>query len=109
MIRDRGNIKWTAMMLPEHVKMLRDWQDENEKVENPQLNELDLTLMADEIERAYRGKNFIKLTFLQNGYLKNDTGEIIKIDVSDKSLVLENPFATTRYKFGEIVVATIID
>ncbi|TKH07243.1 YolD-like family protein [Peribacillus simplex] len=25
MIRDRGRIKWTSMMLPEHVKMLRDW------------------------------------------------------------------------------------
>jgi len=28
MIRDRGNIKWTAMMLPEHLKLLREWQEE---------------------------------------------------------------------------------
>jgi YolD-like protein. len=28
MIRDRGRIKWSAMMLPEHVKMLREWAEE---------------------------------------------------------------------------------
>ncbi|WP_213423025.1 YolD-like family protein [Bhargavaea massiliensis] len=28
MIRDRGNIKWTAMMLPEHLRLLREWQEE---------------------------------------------------------------------------------
>lgn len=29
MIRDRGRIKWTSMMLPEHVKLLRDWTKED--------------------------------------------------------------------------------
>lgn len=33
MIRDRGNIKWTAMMLPEHLKLLREWQEEEERRE----------------------------------------------------------------------------
>lgn len=28
MLRDRGRIKWTAMMLPEHVRLLREWQEE---------------------------------------------------------------------------------
>ena len=29
MLRDRGRIKWTAMMLPEHVRLLREWQEED--------------------------------------------------------------------------------
>ncbi|MET3574841.1 YolD-like family protein [Bhargavaea ullalensis] len=33
MIRDRGNIKWTAMMLPEHLKLLREWQEGEERRE----------------------------------------------------------------------------
>lgn len=28
MLRDRGRIKWTAMMLPEHVRLLREWKEE---------------------------------------------------------------------------------
>lgn len=27
MIQDRGSIKWTAMMLPEHVKLLREYNE----------------------------------------------------------------------------------
>jgi hypothetical protein len=26
LIRDRGRKKWTAMMLPEHIQQLREWQ-----------------------------------------------------------------------------------
>lgn len=29
-LRDRGNMKWTAMMLPEHVKMLKEWGEEEQ-------------------------------------------------------------------------------
>ncbi|HEY4551210.1 MAG TPA: YolD-like family protein, partial [Bacillus sp. (in: firmicutes)] len=25
MIHDRGRIKWVSMMLPEHVRILREW------------------------------------------------------------------------------------
>ncbi|MDW0109492.1 YolD-like family protein [Sporosarcina aquimarina] len=29
MLQDRGKIKWTALMLPEHVERLRSWQAED--------------------------------------------------------------------------------
>ncbi|WHY70345.1 YolD-like family protein [Fictibacillus enclensis] len=29
MIKDRGSLKWTSMMLPEHVKHLREWEQED--------------------------------------------------------------------------------
>ena len=28
MIRDRGRMKWVSMMLPEHVRVLREWAEE---------------------------------------------------------------------------------
>ncbi|MGD6804048.1 YolD-like family protein [Rossellomorea vietnamensis] len=45
MNRDRGRIKWTSMMLPEHVKLLRDWAHEDsfeqqKKVDEQHLEEL---------------------------------------------------------------------
>lgn len=39
MLRYRGTMKWTAMMLPEHVKMLRDEFIEYDKVDKPTLDE----------------------------------------------------------------------
>ncbi|MFC0188365.1 YolD-like family protein [Fictibacillus aquaticus] len=39
MIRDRGNIKWTSMMLPEHVKLLRTHEEEDGRAEQPHMDE----------------------------------------------------------------------
>ncbi|MFF2286401.1 YolD-like family protein [Peribacillus butanolivorans] len=39
MIRDRGRIKWVSMMLPEHVKLLREYNEGLDKVEKPVLDE----------------------------------------------------------------------
>lgn len=108
-IGDRGMKKWQGLMIPEHVRMLRDWREELRKTERPRLDELDLRLMANEIERAYKSKSHIKLTYFRDGFLENDTGIIIEIDQFNKSLVLDNPFSTKRYSFDGIVVATIIE
>ncbi|WP_231620822.1 YolD-like family protein, partial [Fictibacillus sp. 7GRE50] len=46
MIRDRGNnIKWTALILPEHVKELRAFDSDQTKKEKPELDEQHLSLM----------------------------------------------------------------
>ena len=109
MIQDRGNIKWTAMMLPEHVGMLRGWHDENELTERPELDEFELTLLAEEIERAHKGEHSVKLTYWKDGKLLDDYGEIITIDNSSKSIVLDDPFSTTQYQFDEIVAVSVIE
>ncbi|WP_455662729.1 YolD-like family protein [Pradoshia sp.] len=39
MIRDRGKIKWTSMMLPEHVSLLREWAQEDSYEQRNELDE----------------------------------------------------------------------
>jgi hypothetical protein len=56
MIRDRGNIKWTAMMLPEHIIELRNWMDKDHYEERPELSEWDLQSIQEEIEVSYKPK-----------------------------------------------------
>ena len=109
MLQDRGNIKWTAMMLPEHVKMLRGWQKDNELVERPEMDEFELTSLSEEIERAYKSKSSIKLTYWKNGKLLDDYGKIINIDNNSKSIVLDDPFSTNRYQFEDIVAVSVIE
>jgi len=38
-LKDRGTIKWTSMMLPEHVEILKDMWKEDERVEKGILEE----------------------------------------------------------------------
>ncbi|MGG0669874.1 hypothetical protein [Sporosarcina koreensis] len=49
-IKDRGKIKWTAMMLPEHTVRLRDWYAEDDLAPEPELNEDDMQLLQEELE-----------------------------------------------------------
>ena len=107
--RDRGNKKWTAMMLTEHVELLRQWHDEDEFTERPELDEWELTLLAEEVERAHKGKSDVKLTHWKDGKLLDDYGKVITIDNTSKSIVLDDPFSTTRHQFGDIVAISIID
>lgn len=109
MIQDRGNIKWTAMMLPEHVKMLRDWQEQNGKVDKPQLDEYELELISDEITRAHKSKSTIQLTYWREGYFRNDYGIVIELDMKGKTIVIDDPFGTNRYEFDEIVAVSLIE
>lgn len=108
MIKDRGNIKWQGMMLTEHTNMLKELEKENKKIERPELEEWEATLIAEEIERAYKGKSTVRLTYWREGQLLDDYGVPIEINTSNKSLVIDDPFGKTRYSFNEIVGASLI-
>lgn len=102
MIRDRGHIKWTAMMLPEHVGQLREWQKEDyfqqrQQPDEQQLEEWDLQFqkavqMNLPIAIAYWkgpevliGKGFIGKIDLLEGvvHMKNEAGEAHRIPFVD--------------------------
>lgn len=48
--KDRGNKKWTAMMLTEHLTELRQDEANYGKVPRPQLDQYDLEYIQDEIQ-----------------------------------------------------------
>lgn len=104
MIRDRGNIKWTAMMLSEHIKELRVWKDEDNHIERPELSEWDLQTIQEEIEVAYKRKCQTLVKTWKDGKIMSRGGIIESIDLRTMALILDNPFGTER-----IVVADIID
>ncbi|MFD1929101.1 YolD-like family protein [Sporosarcina siberiensis] len=89
MNRDRGNIKWTSLMLPEHLLELRKWTNEDAYTERPELNEWDFQLIQEELELAIKrkGETLIKTWF--DGEIIEHQGIIVKIDTFLKAIVLE--------------------
>lgn len=81
-LKDRGTIKWTAMMLPEHVSLLRELESTHNRVKRPVL---DMTQIEDmeriiceamEYNTPVQFAVFKPLPFLNGA----DTGEIIYIE-----------------------------
>lgn len=69
MIRDRGRIKWTAMMLPEHVKLLRDWVKEDSYEQKKELDEQELERINDIAAEAMELNENVMIThFYQQNY-----------------------------------------
>lgn len=108
-IRDRGRIKWTAMMLPEHVAIIRDYIAHDGKVKKPVLDEWDLRQLEESIGLALTQNAEIKLKYWRDGDILTRGGKILKVDTGRRLLYVEDPFDTTAYSLDDLIDVSIID
>lgn len=99
MIKDRGNIKWTAMMLPEHLEALRQWQAEDNFVPRPELSEWDLEEIQSVIDTALRRKCQTAVQTWKAGEIRMHTGVIEDMDIRSKQIRIDGVWI----EVGEIV------
>jgi hypothetical protein len=97
MIRDRGKIKWTSLMLPEHVKMLRDWQEEEKYKTKPQLDEQQLEEMNETICCAMETGEPLAITHYVNRDFEVVVGRIHYYDDIQKQLRIIDHFDGIHY------------
>lgn len=86
MIKDRGNIKWTAMMLPEHVEMLRELKQSNDYKTKPILDEHLLEEMNETIRSSMKVNKAVQVTYFKNGNFEIVTGVINHFDLLEQRL-----------------------
>ncbi|PAD67132.1 hypothetical protein CHH83_20605 [Bacillus sp. 7586-K] len=80
MIRDRGTKKWTAFMMPEHVKNLRDFDISLNKVEKPELDEGQLEEINSIICEAMEYNKEVVFTYYEKGDIKLYIGFVHYVD-----------------------------
>ncbi|WP_246942435.1 YolD-like family protein [Bacillus pinisoli] len=107
MIRDRGNIKWTAMMLPEHVKLLRDWAKEDEYETKPELDEQKLEQMNEVICEAMAYGAELSITYFNQTHHLTIRGTIHYVDeIQQKLRVVSKEGTMIQVPFQSIVNVT---
>ncbi|QTD41965.1 YolD-like family protein [Sporosarcina sp. Te-1] len=102
-MKERGAIKWTSLMLPEHIVQLREWQAEDSTVERPDLTDWNLDAIQEEIEIAYKHKCNAWVQNWQSGKITKYFGTIEEIDIHSKSIILADPFGVERIKWVDII------
>lgn len=107
-IKDRGRIKWTAMMLPEHVQMLREWQQEDRYNVKPCLDEFDLEAIFEEIGLAYKRQCSVEIRVWQNGS-KSCSGIVSAIDQPLQQLRLDTGSVIESLSFNDIIGAKTLE
>lgn len=106
MIRDRGNIKWNAMMLPEHVKKLREWKVQDEYEEKPELDEFTLQDINEQLLIAYTNRYEVELKIWKDRHTYKVTGLIVKLNAERGILTLEDG---RTFSFDSIFGITMMD
>ncbi|MCT2535050.1 YolD-like family protein [Aquibacillus koreensis] len=89
MVNDRGSIKWTSLMLPEHVEMLqRLWREDKNK-QKPLLDEQELEQINEMIHEAYQRHLAISITVYKNNNYKEYKGIISSVVMHNHCLKLK--------------------
>lgn len=110
MIKDRGNIKWTAMMLPEHVAMIKKIYADQDKVQKPQLDEQAWFEIELTIQEALIKNSSVQFTYWQNGYYETLVGRINSIDFLQKQIKLIMDDEEIKYlHYDKVVSVTLYD
>ncbi|MFJ7935966.1 YolD-like family protein [Sporosarcina sp. NPDC096371] len=103
MLKDRGNIKWQGMMLPEHVTKLNDWRDKTHLIKRPELSEWDLQSLQEELESAYMRQCAASVTTWCEGKESTYMGKISELDQRLNSLSIEGPFGEDKVPVKEVI------
>src|SRR5690606_1702662 len=79
-INDRGTIKWTSIMLPEHVQMLDKIFNEPEKKKKPVLDEQEVEEINMNLHQAIHQDLPVEIQYYNNHDYKTVQGKLKKID-----------------------------
>ncbi|QFT89607.1 YolD-like protein [Bacillus sp. THAF10] len=105
MIRDRGTIKWTSMMLPEHVKLLRDWTKEDTYETKPELDEQRLEELNDLFCDAMETGREVTITYFEKRRYHLFVGAVHHLDPLNERLHVVDKFGDA----GWLRVKDILD
>ncbi|ANU27791.1 YolD-like family protein [Planococcus versutus] len=108
-IKDRGRIKWTALMLPEHVDMIREWYAKEELVAKPELTDDDLRLLQEELDIAFKRQCEVLIQSWKEGVIYEQRGTIRNLDTNNQVLVCVETNIKYRLPIDEVVGIFMID
>ncbi|MEW9500289.1 YolD-like family protein [Jeotgalibacillus marinus] len=97
MLRDRGTIKWTSMMLPEHVKMIRNWAESDQYEQQADMDEQQMEEWNNVLVLALEEKVKINMTYHDGNLYVKCSGYVRKIDPFTQTLELLEKTGKTRF------------
>lgn len=109
MLKDRGNIKWSGLMIPEHLVEIRKWKQEQFYDKKRELTEWELEEIEQTIQRAFRTRKMLTVTLWSNNHFHDKTGVVTGIDRFKKELLLDTDISVKRIAFNDIQAARLMD
>src|SRR5699024_389951 len=104
-LKDRGTKKWTSLMLPEHVEMLKEVFRQDEYKEKPILDEQQKVEMDTMLQCALHNDLTVEITYFADHDYKKVEGQLLMIDVLNNRLALE---AEIEIKISDVIGVNVL-
>ncbi|WP_209300539.1 YolD-like family protein [Lentibacillus salicampi] len=88
MPNDRGSIKWTSLMMPEHIELLKEMWVEDDKNSKPVLDEQQVEFLNVQLQEAFEDQDTVCLRIYENDAMIELTGVVAKLDNQTSSVLL---------------------
>jgi hypothetical protein len=85
-MNDRANIKWVGFILPEHASALRELYVEQQKEEEPVLDEQTFEEFDWLIMRAIEEHKAVEMTYYSDGRKRVTRGHIVSQDRQERTV-----------------------
>ena len=106
-IKDRGTKKWTSIMLPEHVKALRELNEELNRLQKPILDEQQVWENKVKLQMALHNDLTVKLKVYNDGHFDDIKGKILLMDSVSKSVRLDID-ESIEIEFNDIIDVIVL-
>lgn len=106
-MQDRGTMKWTSLMLPEHTKLLAEWKEHYNQKTPRKLEQWELEELQQLIMQAQYSESSLLITVFKNGQFEHITGTINKIIQQRATIVISQGAEEIYVPFESIVAAQL--
>jgi hypothetical protein len=87
-LKDRGNKKWTAMMLIEHRKRLKELKESEKDRKKPVLDDQEKEEINYKLQQAFQQKLQIEVKYHEDKRFKTASGIIKKVKSNRKEIII---------------------
>ncbi|MGR0121617.1 YolD-like family protein [Bacillus halotolerans] len=97
MLRDRGTIKWTSLMLPEHLTQLKQDLIDESKIGKPSLDEQQIEEIDLIVSEALEFNKELRFKLFNDGFVENFIGKVHYINFEQQKLHAKDQHNNTVY------------
>ncbi|QFF98802.1 YolD-like family protein [Psychrobacillus glaciei] len=108
-LRDRGSKKWVAMMLPEHLKLVREYIADQKKSPRPELDEWDIDIIQENIQISMQRNVEVEIKTWKDGAFTYSVGKLTWVDLKNRVIEVEDVFKSFVIRLDEIVDVTVLE
>lgn len=88
--KDRGNKKWTAMMLIEHRQKMKELKESEQDRKKPILDEQEKVAINSKLRQALQNDLEVEINYYDNKRFKTAAGRIYKVDINQRYIIISN-------------------